>query len=180
MNKNDKSDQYVALGARLKFLREQWQQTITDVCNTLEIDEKLLVAYESGKMAPTSEMLDMLINHFLLTEDQAQDLRELADDIKDEAEHGSLSGIEDMLAKQLVMLMPTDNRVVYTDSMQVTVNDNGVILQFMQQVGSSQPTPVGRLGMSREHARKIISVLQDTLKHHDTKDASDKKDTTTK
>lgn len=174
MSKNDKSDQYVALGARLKFLREQWQQSINDVSSTLEIDEKLLRAYEEGKVAPTPETLDMLINHFLLTEDQAQDLRELAGEKDDLDVPAQLGNFEEMLAKQLVMLMPMqpqEGKVIYTDSMQVTVNDNGVILQFMQAgVGGAQPVPVSRLGMSREHAEKIISVLQDTFKHHDNKD----------
>lgn len=162
MGNNDKPDKYVALGARLKFLREQWQQTLKDVSNSLEIDEKMLKAFEAGKIVPPAEILDMLISHFLLTEDQAQDLRDLAEDQKDE-----ISGsIEDMLSKQLVMFMPIDNKVVYTDSMQATVNDNGVILQFMQQTGNGQSVPISKVGMSRHHAEKVIEVLQNTLKHH--------------
>lgn len=170
MSRNEKPSRYVALGARLKFLREQWQQTIKDVCSTLEIDEQQLKALEDGKVAPTPELLDMLISHFLLTEDQAQDLRDLIED-RDDYENVP-ANIEDILAKQLVMLMPSDNKIVYTDSMQVTVNDNGVILQFMQQISGGQPVAVSRLGMSREHAEKIITVLQDTFKQHDTKDSS--------
>lgn len=156
-----------ALGARLKYLREQWQQSIHDVCSTLEIDEKMLRAFEEGKIAPPAEVLDMLISHFLLTEDQAQDLRELAEDQREESE-GNLAGtMEDILSKQLVMFMPVDSRVVYTDSMQATVNESGVIMQFMQQAGNGQPMPISRVGMSREHAEKVIEVLQSTLKHHD-------------
>lgn len=158
---NDKNG---ALGARLKFLREQWQQSISDVSNTLEIDEKLLSAFEEGKIQPPAEVLDMLINHFLLTEDQAQDLRDLAEDQREE--NTLTSAVEDMLSKQLVMFMPVDSRVVYTDSMQATVNESGVIMQFMQQNGG-QPVPISRVGMSRAHAEKVIEVLQATLKHHD-------------
>lgn len=166
MSKQDKN--YVALGARLKFLREQWQQSVHDVCETLEIDENTLRALEAGKLAPTNELLDMLISHFLLTEDQAQDLRELAEDQREDAE-GNLSGaVEDMLNKQFVMLMPVDTRTVYTDSMHAVVNENGVVLQFMQQTGNNgQQIPVSRVGMSREHAERVIEVLQNTLKHHD-------------
>lgn len=166
MSTNDKSDKYVALGTRLKFLREQWQQSLSDVCNSLEIDEKMLKAFEAGRAAPPNEVLDMLINHFLLTEDQAQDLRELAEDSKDEAESNLPGNLEEILAKQLVMFMPIDNRVVYTDAMQATVNDSGVILQFMQQTGTGQSIPISRVGMSRQHAEKVIEVLQNTLKHH--------------
>ncbi|MGI9027835.1 MAG: helix-turn-helix domain-containing protein [Candidatus Saccharimonadales bacterium] len=171
MSVNDKpKDKYEALGARLKFLREQWQQSVSDVCNTLEIDQKTLRALESGKVAPSVDILDMLISHFLLTEDQAQDLRDLAEDQRYEAE-GCLAGaMEDVLSKQFVMFMPIDNRIVYTDSMQATVTDTGVVLQFMQQAGNGQPVPVSRIGMSRQHAEKVIEVLQSTLRHHDQHD----------
>lgn len=165
MSNKDKSDRYVALGARLKFLREQWQQSVKDVCGTLEIDEKQLKDFEAGKVRPPADVLDMLINHFLLTEDQAHDLRELAGDDKD-IEAAALSGMEDLLTKQIVMFMPIDNKVIYTDSMTATVNDSGVVLQFMQQT-SGQSIPISRVGMSREHAEKVIEVLQNTLKHHD-------------
>lgn len=162
----DNKDKNTALGARLKFLREQWQQSISDVCNTLEIDEKMLQAFESGKLAPPAEILDMLISHFLLTEDQAQDLRELAEEQRED--DSVLSGaMEDMLSKQLVMFMPVDSRIVYTDSMQATITDSGVVMQFMQQTGNGQSTPISRVGMSRQHAERVIEVLQNTLKHHD-------------
>jgi transcriptional regulator with XRE-family HTH domain len=167
MSGKEKPEKFEAFGSRLKFLREQWQQSLRDVCNTLEIDEKTLRALESGKAIPSPEVLDMIISHFLLTEDQAQDLRDLLDDQKEDLEASLQGNIDDILSKQMVMFLPIDSRVIYTDSMQATVNENGVILQFMQQIGGSQPVPVSRVGMSRQHAEKMIKVLQDTLKHHD-------------
>lgn len=168
MSKNDKSQRYVALGARLKFLREQWQQTLHEVSVTLEIEEKTLRAIEAGKLVPPADIMDMFISHFLLTEDQAQDLRELADEPQREDPEADLPGnLDDLLNKQIVMFLPVENKVVYTDSMQATVNDSGVVLQFMQQAGTNQAVSVSRVGMSREHAQKVIEVLQNTLKHHD-------------
>jgi len=163
------SEPYEALGARLKFLREQWQQTISDVAGTLEIDEATLGAIEAGKTMPAEEMLDLLITHFLLTEDQAQDLRDLAEGDKDQAAEALSGGIEDLIMKQVVMYLPVDNRVVYTDQMQATVNQNGVVLQFMQSSPGSEalPSAVSRVGMSREHAEKMIEVLRTTLDQHD-------------
>ena len=160
---------YESLGARIKFLREQWQQTVQEVCITLEIDEGSLQAIESGSTLPKPELLDMLISHFLLTDDQAQDLRDLAEDNLQQAGEILSSGIEDMLMKQIVMYMPIDSKIVYTDQMNATVNDHGVVLQFMQQTGAAanQSMPVSRVGMSREHAEKMIEVLQNTLKQHD-------------
>lgn len=160
---------YKALGDRLRFLREQWQQSIHEVSGTLEIDEKTLKSIEAGQVLPENEQLDMLINHFLLTEDQADDLRELAEFDQSKTSDGVFSGaLEDILTKQIVMYLPIDNKVIYTDGMHANVNDHGVILQFMQQLpNASQPAVVSRVGMSREHAERIINVLQQTLDQYD-------------
>jgi transcriptional regulator with XRE-family HTH domain len=165
--KKSNQEPFKALGARLKFLREQWQQSVDEVSGTLEIDEATLLAIESGTAMPPEELLDMLISHFLLTEDQAQDLRDLAADNRDQAEAFS-EGLEDMLMKQIVMYLPVDNRVVYTDSMNATVNEHGVVLQFMQNTGqNNQQAAVSKVGMSREHAERMLKVLRDTLDQHD-------------
>lgn len=168
----DNHTPFKPVGDRLKFLREQWQQSLKDVCATLEIDENTLKAIEEGKTLPNEELLDMLISHFLLTEDQADDLHDLIDQVspgsRASTDIGLPPGMEEMLSKQIVMYMPLDNRIVYTDAMHANVNDHGVILQFMQRVpNSNQPVPVSRVGMSREHAEKIIEVLTKTLKQYD-------------
>lgn len=158
---------YQSLGARLKFLREQWRQSIHEVSGTLEIDEATLRSIEAGKMLPANEMLELFISHFLLTEDQADDLRDLADPTRGVGD-GLVGDMSDILSRQVVLYLPVDNRVVYTDSMQANVNDHGVMLQFTQQIpGNQQPIAVSRVGMSRIHAEKMIEVLKNTLHQYD-------------
>lgn len=158
---------YAVLGARIKLLREQWQQTVGEVSGTLEIDESTLHAIEAGKAMPPDDILDMIISHFLLTEDQAQDLRDIAEQYQEQAGEALMGGIEDMLMKQIVMYLPIDSKTVYTDSMNATVNNNGVVLQFMQAPGpNGQPVAVSKVGMSREHAERMIEVLRTTLDQH--------------
>lgn len=164
---NQSNNPYSALGARLKFLREQWRQSLDEVSGTLEIDQDTLRSIEDGAQLPNNEMLDMLISHFLLTEDQADDLRDLAEGSQDTVE-AVASAIEDIVNKQFVMYLPVDNKVVYSDSMVVNINDNGVVLQFGQNApGSQQPMAVSRIGMSREHAEKVVEVLSQTLQTHE-------------
>lgn len=159
---------YAALGARIKHLREQWQQSPGEVSGTLEIDENTLKAIEAGKAMPGDEVLDMLISHFLLTEDQANELRDLADQYQEQSSDALAGGLEDMLMKQIVMYLPIDSKTIYTDSMNATVNNHGVVLQFMQSTGpEGQQFPVSKVGMSREHAEKLIEVLRNTLDQHD-------------
>lgn len=172
---NENGIPYKAFGDRLKFLREQWQQSLREVSTTLEIDMETLKSIEEGKFLPDHEVLDMLISHFLLTEDQAEDLRELADISHDKTGGFPLpAGLEDMLSKQVVMYLPVDNKVIYTDAMHANVNDHGVILQFMQQLPNSQPAVVSKVGMSREHAERVIQVLTQTLAQYDLNSKSKK------
>ncbi len=159
---------YAALGARIKHLREQWQQSPSEVSGTLEIDEAVLRSIEAGRTMPGEEILDMLISHFLLTEEQANELRDLCDQYQESVGDALAGGIEDMLMKQIVMYLPIDSKTVYTDSMNATVNNHGVVLQFMQSTGpDGKQFPVSKVGMSREHAEKLIEVLRTTLDHHD-------------
>lgn len=160
------NEPYAALGAKIKHFREQWHQTLGEVSGTLEIDETMLKEIEAGKTLPADDLLTMLINHFLLTEEQAEELRQLAALQREHTAESLIGGIEDMIMKQIVMYLPVDNKIVYTDSMNATVNKHGVVLQFQQNTGG-QPMTVSQVGMSREHAEKVVEVLTRTLQEHD-------------
>lgn len=50
--------------------------------------------------------------------------------------------------------------ILYTDSVSMTTNPDGVVLDIMQRVGpSNQVRIVARIGMSREHAKKLVGEL---------------------
>jgi hypothetical protein len=50
--------------------------------------------------------------------------------------------------------------IVYTDSIQFTTNEDGVVLDVMQRLMSSnQVRIVSRIGMSRSHAKKLVTEL---------------------
>lgn len=164
---NADPEPYRALGAKLKFLREQWNQSLGEVSGTLEIEETALKAIEEGATFPGDELLEMLISHFLLTEEQAKELRDMSRQEQQIGIDALSGGIEEALMKQILLMLP-DNRVVYTDSMQATVNSAGVVMEFHQQnKADGDQVTVSRVGMSREHAEKIIEVLNRTLSEHD-------------
>jgi len=49
---------------------------------------------------------------------------------------------------------------LYTDSVMITGNEDGVIFDFCQRVGPGpQMRVVSRIGMSREHARKLLMAF---------------------
>lgn len=54
--------------------------------------------------------------------------------------------------------------VLYTDSVLVGINQFGIILDFAQSMGpTNQQTVVARVGMSKEHAKVLLKVLQERL-----------------
>ena len=55
----------------------------------------------------------------------------------------------------------------YTDSVFINSSDFGLVLDFARRVGSDQHFVVSSVGMSFEHARKLIEVLNDHLEKHE-------------
>ena len=54
--------------------------------------------------------------------------------------------------------------VLYTDNILMTTNEDGVVLDVCQKLGSSnQVRVVARIGMSRNHAKKFIKALEDLV-----------------
>lgn len=50
--------------------------------------------------------------------------------------------------------------IVYTDSIQFTTNEDGVVFDVMQRLmNTNQARIVSRIGMSRSHAKKLVTEL---------------------
>ncbi|OGE44500.1 hypothetical protein A3B45_05110 [Candidatus Daviesbacteria bacterium RIFCSPLOWO2_01_FULL_39_12] len=55
--------------------------------------------------------------------------------------------------------------VFYTDNINVTANEDGVVFDVMQRLMSTNNIRiVARIGMSREHAKKLVTILEATIK----------------
>lgn len=159
---SDKSRPYKHLGEQIKKLRENRFESLPEVSGALEIDTETLVKIERGMLRPSEETLLLLVTHFGVREDQAGKLWTSAGYPKDKiTEADDLAEGED--PKPMVMVI-SDPRIVYTDSLQVMVNKHGLVLNFMQGGNSSQPpTAIARVGMSREHAQSVLELLKKTL-----------------
>jgi len=50
--------------------------------------------------------------------------------------------------------------ILYTDGVQMTANDDGMVLDVMQKLGNTnQQRVVARIGMSVTHAKKLATLL---------------------
>jgi DNA-binding XRE family transcriptional regulator len=168
MSEQSKHDQpYKVLGTRLKGMREKLHESVAEVSGAVEIDPDTLVDIERGERCPSEDVLLLLISYFNFQEEEAVQLWELAGyEEQDRTNGGSaLPNTEETSVKPMVMLVQPDNRIMYTDTVNVTINKHGVVMNFMQNpaIPDAQPAVIARMGMSREHAKSVLEVLQQTL-----------------
>lgn len=150
------------LGSRLRLLREKRAISVAEVSGAVEIDQNMLDQIESGKQRPSQDILMLLISYFGVPDTEAGKLWKLAGYPLPSTSDESQLPMGD--TTQAVMVLPVDARVVYTDLVHIIINDYGVMLNFMQSVGlNNQPLAIARLGMSREHAKSLLGLLQQTL-----------------
>lgn len=74
-----------------------------------------------------------------------------------------------------INLNPDKQHILYTDTIFINVNDDGVTMDICQKVGNPhQVHVVSRIGMSRVHANKFAKKLNEilalTMKHSEKKD----------
>lgn len=56
---------------------------------------------------------------------------------------------------------------LYTDSIFINSTDFGLVIDFARRMGNEQHFVVSSMGMSFEHARKLIEVLNDHIEKHE-------------
>lgn len=152
------------LGVRLKGLREKLRESMAEVSGAVEIEIDMLTDIELGKNRPSEDILLLMISHFAIKDDEATKLWELAGYEQADTGASNMSTDEFGTIKNAVMVMPVDVRIAYTDMAHVMVNEHGVVMNFMQTNGlNNQPMVISRLGMSREHAKSVLELLQKTL-----------------
>lgn len=157
MNELNKSP-YRPLGKHLKELRTRANESLAEASGAVEIDVRELANFELGKARPTEDVLLLLISHFGAKDDEAIRMWEMAG-----------YGMERIPATHMINndiqlpSMAQDNRVLFTDIVDIVVNNYGVIMNFMQTGPATTTQSVARVGMSREHAKSIMQILETTL-----------------
>jgi transcriptional regulator with XRE-family HTH domain len=162
---------FKVLGDKLKTIRQKLHESVAEVCGAVEIDEQSLQRIEQGSERPSEDILLLLINHFGMQDDDAATLWQLAgyDDPNEEHSHAQPEGQN----RTMVMIMAVDPRVIYSDGAQVTANANGVILGFLQGVGTPNALTTAKIGMSREQAYALLRTLERTLKASESRQLPD-------
>lgn len=158
MNKQNSRGPYDTLGKQLKALRTRAKETLAEASGAVEIDVRELAGFELGQDRPSEDVLLLLISHFSARDDEAVKLWEMAG-------YGMTKiPAAQMANEQALVTQPDENKVLFTDVVDVIVNNYGVVMNFMQSGGPNlPPSNVARVGMSREHAKSVLEILQITL-----------------
>jgi transcriptional regulator with XRE-family HTH domain len=159
-DKKSQRSPYRPLGRRLKALREKANESLAEVSGAVEIDVRELASFELGQARPNEEVLLMLISHFSTQDEEAVKLWELAG-----------YGVAKITSAQMIsdisvvnQPVANSNPILFTDVVDIMVNNYGVVMNFMQSSGpNAKPSTVARIGMSREHAKSVLQILQATL-----------------
>jgi hypothetical protein len=153
---------YKTLGTHLKYVREQRSETIAETAGAVEVDIEMLERYESGLECPAEDILMLLINHFDVKDQEAVQLWESAGYAH--TDNRPKSPLENLEKNAAIVVLALDMRTQYTDGIEVTVNKNGVVMQFTQgATGNTQP--VAKLGMSYDQAEDVLKTLQLAVLH---------------
>lgn len=150
-------------GSKLRQIRTHAQETLLDVSGAVEADVTLLQAVEAGTSQPSEDLVLLLISHFALKEDDALKLWELAGYDQDRTGTSSMATDEEGSVHK-AYVTAGDVRILYTDMVHVKSNRHGVVINFLQSLGSDDNTmAVSRVGMSHAHAESLLQVLKETL-----------------
>jgi transcriptional regulator with XRE-family HTH domain len=147
---------YQQFGQRLQEIRKKFQETLPEVSGAVELESDVLARIERGEERPTEDVLMLLISHFNIKDDEADELWELAG-------YENTRNQSEPTQPPTVFMIPLDNRIVYTDTAHVMINNYGVVINFSQNNGNNQPLAVARVGMSLEHAKSVLEVLATTI-----------------
>ncbi len=151
---------FSVFGKRIQSLRTTAQETLLEVSGAVEIDATLLEKIESGSILPDEDILMLLISHFDVQDSDAVKLWELAG-YSNFGEKETPS--EEQLLKQIMMVIPMDNRVVFSDTAQINAKETGVVINFAQSSDAQPPQLISRIGMSVEQAKILLAQLQESL-----------------
>ena len=149
------STPFSQFGKRLKEIRRSSQESLLEVSGAVELDSDTLTRFEQGVDRPSEDILMLLISHFDMREEEADELWELAG-------YNQLT-TPDMSQVPTLVVVPQDNRIIYTDTANVSINNHGVVMNFMQNNTNDQSISIARVGMSMEHAKNLLEILANTM-----------------
>lgn len=164
---------FKSFGNIIRSYRDKRGETITQAAKVMGMGRSYLSKLEHGHEQPSQKILSDLVSHYSLSKVEAIHLSELA------GYEGGVVAVNPIQRKEVFKMekkqipkgkkfkeikVPDNIQVLYSDSVFVTSSQWGVVFDFAQNVGSTNTqNVVARIGMSKEHARALMNVIQKRL-----------------
>ena len=153
----DSKHPYKLLGAKLRRLRHDAQETLSDVSAAIEVDTQFLLRIEAGLVQPSEDILILLMNHFDVDDKEALDLWQQANYEKASANEST--------TPQIYLIPMLDNKILYTHQVDVQSNKKDIVINFSQPDIDGSPTTTMRVGMSNAVAHELHLQLSKAIIH---------------
>lgn len=141
-------------------------KSITETARELGIDRTYLSRLENGHERSSNLLLNQLISHLSLSEEEAIELSYLAGYrgeslvVGKEVKSVAPDVVKGENSTQVQVNVSDKTPILYTDSVFLTSNQYGLVFNVAQNMGqNNQQVVVARVGMSREHAKALLEVL---------------------
>lgn len=167
---------YKDFAKMIKSLRTSANESLPVVASALGIDKSYVSKLENGHLKPTIKLLEKIIAHYSPSEEEIRNLYITAGygaGIKITSEGEGVTRMEDKIPGSKVandsaaeVNVPNNMPVLYTDSIFINSNPFGTTIEFATRLGTTNKHQVvARIGMSIEHLKKFIKVLEKHLEN---------------
>ncbi|CAN5422560.1 hypothetical protein BH09PAT4_BH09PAT4_02810 [soil metagenome] len=168
------------IGKELRAIRKMSGESIEVAAKQLSIDRTHLNKIELGFYPPSEELLNKILAHFSVEGIKANQLRSILR--RGEVEHVVVEGVkrkEGLMEQKIqandpsqsvqVSFDPNKIQVLYSDSIMVGSTDYGLTMDIAQTAPGNpqQQFIVARIGMSFDHAKKLLEAINDHLQKNE-------------
>lgn len=171
-----KSSHNKKFGSEIREIRKASGETLSDTAKALNVDRSHLTKIELGQDRPSEQLFMQLIAHFSVSRVMAQRLWSLAGFTGEFVTAEHIGGKETLMDEPMLparqgqpasVNIDPSKPTLYTDSIFINSSDFGLVVDFARRVGPEQHFVVSSVGMSFEHAKKLLEVLNDHLQKHE-------------
>ncbi len=153
-------------GKLLKGHRKKTGKSLKAVGKDIGINYSYLSKIEKGIQRPSVELLNKLVTYYKLNNSQTGKIFHFAGYKREEVTMNNQSQFnKSNQNKTQISIDPKNNQILYTDHIHVTSSPFGLVLDIGQKMGpTTKAFIVSRIGMSAEHAKALVNLLNRALK----------------
>jgi transcriptional regulator with XRE-family HTH domain len=156
------------LGKIIRLKRTENNLASGEAAKILDVTPAYYSRLENGKEKPSPDLLGKIAEKYHLPIEDQRLLSQLAGYATGVGSDMGNTAVPDAKMPGVQVKVNAESLpVLFSDSMFITVSENGVVFDFAQQLGpTAEQQIVARVGVSHGHARKIRDLLDKQLKNN--------------